>query len=188
MLNHVGRDHGHHRRPALDARRCSEGPGLPDPAAKTKGLANDRLPCSARCSHPLRDWHQAINPSRRSREQEDRKQRAIPRHGLPNRCNSIRLVLHFRLNQDKPVPFFATSLVLSLSLANSRPDSRCRGHSKIGSACRPLPAAFPAPGGLLGQPFEGWFAGVPRLSALPPRTPARFRACRFSARITGGPQ
>jgi hypothetical protein len=35
-----------------------------DPGAKTEGRAEDRLACSARSSHPLRDWHQAINPSR----------------------------------------------------------------------------------------------------------------------------
>ena len=29
-----------------------------DPGAKTEGRAEDRLMCSARSSHPLRDWHQ----------------------------------------------------------------------------------------------------------------------------------
>ena len=36
-----------------------------DPGAKTEGRAEDRLAYSARSSHPLRDWHQALNPSRR---------------------------------------------------------------------------------------------------------------------------
>jgi len=35
-----------------------------DPGAKTEGRAEDHLACSARSSHPLRDWHKAINPSR----------------------------------------------------------------------------------------------------------------------------
>jgi hypothetical protein len=34
------------------------------------------------------------------RERADRKQRSMPGDGLPGRCNSGRLVLHFRLNQD----------------------------------------------------------------------------------------
>lgn len=42
----------------------------------------------------------ALNPSRRSREQADRKHHSIPGDGLPDRCNSGRLVLHLRRNQD----------------------------------------------------------------------------------------
>jgi hypothetical protein len=60
---------------------------------------------TARCSppffRPLRDWHDAINPSRRSREQFDREQSSMPGDGLPDRCNSRKLVLQFRLNQDR---------------------------------------------------------------------------------------
>ncbi|MCQ3922521.1 MAG: hypothetical protein DPW13_16410, partial [Planctomycetes bacterium] len=33
--------------------------------------------------------------------QADRKQHSIPGDGLPDRCNPGRLVLHFRLNQDR---------------------------------------------------------------------------------------
>jgi len=34
------------------------------PGAKTEGRAENRLACSACSSYPLRDWHNAINPSR----------------------------------------------------------------------------------------------------------------------------
>ena len=44
-----------------------------DPGAKTEGRAEDRLACSARSSHPLRDWHQAINPSRQPPRAMDRR-------------------------------------------------------------------------------------------------------------------
>ena len=43
-----------------------------DPGAKTEGRAEYRLACSARSCQPLRDWHNALNPSRHSREQLDR--------------------------------------------------------------------------------------------------------------------
>jgi len=36
-----------------------------------------------------------------------------------------------------------------------------------GTAGRPLAAAFPAPGGLLGQPFEGWLPNAPTFSPFP---------------------
>ena len=52
------------------------------------------------CPTPFGIGTNAMNPSRRSREQEDGKRGSIPRAGLPDRCNSVRLVLHFRLNQD----------------------------------------------------------------------------------------
>ena len=71
-----------------------------DLGAKTEGRAEYRLARSARSSHPFGIGTHALNPSQRSREPRDRKQRSMPGDGLPDRCNSGRLVLHFRLNQD----------------------------------------------------------------------------------------
>jgi hypothetical protein len=71
------------------------------PGAKTEERAADRSMFSARASNPLRFWHFAINPSRRSREPFDGEQHSMPGDGLPDRCKSESLVLQFRLNQDK---------------------------------------------------------------------------------------
>ena len=70
------------------------------PGAKTEGRAENRLAFFARHSHPFEIGTHALNPSRRSREQPEREKRWLPGDGLPDRCDSERLVLHFRLNQD----------------------------------------------------------------------------------------
>lgn len=75
-----------------------------DPGARTEERAIESvarpLQPGVRLSPSFGIGTQAINPSRRSREQADRKQHSIPGDGLPDRCNPGRLVLHFRLNQD----------------------------------------------------------------------------------------
>jgi len=82
---------GKHRAPLRTCRLNRRGP-RPKGGRQKAGAAH--------LSHPLRDWHQRDKSLAVQPRASGQKTAFDPGDGLPDRCISGRLVLHFRLNQD----------------------------------------------------------------------------------------
>jgi hypothetical protein len=101
------------------------------PGAKTEGRAADRKASRPSSPAPFGIGTNAINPSRRSREQTKHPNASMPGDGLPDVANSERPMVHFTMNQYSPLGTSRKNWRLDWSWANSRTSPRTVGKASL---------------------------------------------------------